>query len=429
VRAIVVSAQPALALTIGTQLPGCDAHQVSSIDAVIDLTDDDAVVVLDLGGSEEASRWLGALRDAGVAGGVVVVDDVPSEALDDATVHLPRPFSFQALSEAFVSLAPTFMPTSPDRFGSEDDEAAGSGRPASPPEGPEADEAAGPLEPDATPPPPLNVQRRHETPPTARGVVEPSADIGDRSDRSDERASPAWSATGEPLPPVPRSAPGPTGGPGETDRRRLLPRLQRPQRGEQAQRTPPPGEGVAPSIQERVAAGRSAARALEQVVAEVPVVVDVDLCAKVLLDEVCEHLQVGAAAIALRVLGADMEVVASTSPQVGAAGHLVLDHPFVRAVVRQGGGLLLAPTDSVRGLLAGVPLSHWPVLLGVTLPEGDEVEGVVLVGHSEPEDPSELDRLFPIVREGADLLLLAASLARLPRPTLPEARLPRSWER
>jgi hypothetical protein len=426
VKAIVVSSQPALALTIGTQLPGCDAHQVSSIDAVIDLTDDDAIVVLDLGASEEASGWLEALRDAGVGAGVVVVDDVPSEALDDATVHLPRPFSFQALSDAFVSLAPTFTPTSPDRFGSEDDEAAGSGRPASPPEGPEADEAAGPLEPDATPAPTLNVQRHHEAPPTARGVVEPSADIGDRTDRSDERAPPAWSATGEPVPPVPRSDPGPTGGPGATDRRRRLPRLQR------GEGMPPPvrsSEPVAPSMQERVAAGWSAARTLEQVVAEVPVVVDVYLCAEVLLDEVCEQLRVGAAAIALRVLGADMEVVASTRPLVGAAGHLVRDHPFLRAVVRQGGGLLLAPTDSLRGLLAGVPVSHWPVLLGVTLPEGDEVEGVVLVGHSEPADPSELDRLFPIVREGADLLLLAASLARLPRPRLPDARLPRSWER
>jgi hypothetical protein len=428
VRAIVVSSQPALALTIGTQLPGCDAHQVSSIDAVIDLTEDDAIVVLDLGASEEASGWLEALRDAGVGAGVVVLDDVPSEALDDATVHLPRPFSFQALSEAFVSLTPTFVPTSPDRFGREDDEAAGSGRPASPPEGPEADEAAGPLEPDATPAPPLNVQRHHEAPPTARGVVEPS-DIDDRTDRSDQRAPPAWSATGEPVSPVPRSDPGPTGGPEETDRRRLLPRLQRPQRGEGTPPTVRSSEPVAPSMQERVAAGWSAARTLEQVVAEVPVVVDVYLCAEVLLDEVCEQLRVEAAAIALRVLGADMEVVASTRPLVGAAGHLVRDHPFVRAVVRQGGGLLLAPTDSVRGLLAGVPVSHWPVLLGVTLPEGDEVEGVVLVGHSEPADPSELDRLFPIVREGADLLLLAASLARLPRPRLPDARLPRSWER
>jgi hypothetical protein len=426
VRAIVVSSQPALVLSLATQLQGCDAHPASSVDAVIDLTGDDAVVLLDLGSSEAAARWLEDLRGAGVDLGVVVVDDVPPDALDSATLHLPRPFSIEALSTAFASLTDAPPPTA---IG-----AAGSGNAGDESEAPVALRADVPGEELRVEPAAEGTRPRvsgggaggaGETPGDA-ALVEPVASAN------------APDATGSGRPP-PSSAsplasfarPSLAGGPEAPEKQRgRLSRRLRTTEGEQASDARSPSD-PALTIQERVAAGLSASLTLEEVLAHVTVVTDVALCASVLLDEVAENLRVGAAAIAVRVLGVDLEVMAATGAQVGAgSGHLAPDHPFIRAVVRQGGGVLLAPTDSVRGLLAGVPVSHWPVLLAVTLPEGDEVEGLVLVGQPTPADPDELDRLAAIVTEGSDLLRLAASFARLPRPAIPEQRQPpRSWER
>jgi hypothetical protein len=173
----------------------------------------------------------------------------------------------------------------------------------------------------------------------------------------------------------------------------------------------------AASFASRIREGLVAARQLEGLLGDLAVLADVAQCGKALLEEVNVRMTVGGSAVALRDTGNDLQIVATAADAKGVNdGHLTTDHPFVRAVESHGGALLLSPTDEVRGLLAGVPLSQWPVLVAATIPGDGQLEGIVLLGQPLPADPTDVDRLYAIVSDAGDMLRLAAILRRLPRP-------------
>jgi hypothetical protein len=173
----------------------------------------------------------------------------------------------------------------------------------------------------------------------------------------------------------------------------------------------------AASFASRIREGHRAALQLEHLLNDFTVLADVAQCGKALLEEIDVRMTVGGSAVALRGVGTDLQVIATAADAQGVNdGHLTTDHPFVRAIERRGGALLLAPTDDVRGMLAGVPLSHWPVLIAATVPGDGQPDGIVLVGQPGPADPTDVDRLYAIVDDAADVLRLAAVLRRLPHP-------------
>jgi hypothetical protein len=186
----------------------------------------------------------------------------------------------------------------------------------------------------------------------------------------------------------------------------------------------------AASLPARIRQGLVAAELLEELLDDLAVLADVARCGKALLEEIGSRMTVGASAVALRRKGSDLQIVATAATSEGVNdGHLTTDHPFVRAVEARGGALLLAPTDEVRGMLAGVPLSHWPVLVAATIPGEGQPDGVVLVGQPAPADPTDVDRLYSIVRDAADMLRLAAVLRRLPHPNDEHLNFLHTWMR
>jgi hypothetical protein len=186
----------------------------------------------------------------------------------------------------------------------------------------------------------------------------------------------------------------------------------------------------AASFPARIRQGLVAAEQLEELLGDLAVLADVAQCGKALLEEIGSRMTVGASAVALRRKGSDLQIVATAATSEGVNdGHLTTDHPFVRAVEARGGALLLAPTDEVRGMLAGVPLSHWPVLVAATVPGEGQPDGVVLVGQPAPADPTDVDRLYSIVRDAADMLRLAAVLRRLPHPNDEHLNFLHTWMR
>jgi hypothetical protein len=204
-----------------------------------------------------------------------------------------------------------------------------------------------------------------------------------------------------------------------------------------ASATTPGGEAVrdvgpsnATSFAARIRDGLAAAHRLEELLGDLAVLADVAECGKALLEEVNERMNVGGSAVALRGIGNDLQIVATAADAQGVNdGHLTTDHPFVRATESRGGALLIAPTDEVRGLLAGVPLSQWPVLVAATIPGDGQPDGIVLVGQPPPADPTDVDRLYAIVSDAADMLRLAAILRRLPHPNDEHLSFLHSWMR
>jgi hypothetical protein len=177
------------------------------------------------------------------------------------------------------------------------------------------------------------------------------------------------------------------------------------------------GAPNAASFAARIREGHRAALQLEDLLNDFSVLADVAQCGKALLEEIDVRMTVGGSAVALRGVGTDLQVIATAADAQGVNdGHLTTDHPFVGAIERRGGALLLSPTDDVRGMLAGVPLSHWPVLVAATIPGDGQPDGIVLVGQPGPADPTDVDRLYAIVDDAADVLRLAAVLRRLPHP-------------
>jgi hypothetical protein len=186
----------------------------------------------------------------------------------------------------------------------------------------------------------------------------------------------------------------------------------------------------AASFASRIREGLVAAHQLEGLLGDLAVLADVAQCGKALLEEINVRMNVGGSAVALRGTGDDLQIVATAADSQGVNdGHLTPDHPFVRAVESRGGAMLLSPTDEVRGLLAGVPLSHWPVLIAATIPGDGQPDGLVLVGQPPPADPTDVDRLYAIVNDAADLLRLAASLRRLPHPNDEHLNFLHTWMR
>jgi hypothetical protein len=331
-RTIVVSSQPALALTLSAQLPVLDARPATTIDAVIDLTTDDAVVLIDAGSASDAERWLRTLRNAGIAGGVVVLDEVGSELLDAATVFLPRPFSLDQLEVALRAAATG--PFEPSRV-----------------------EGGQPMEAATVP----------------SELPEEQPELGE--DRFDDEDQTRASTGSEAL----------------------------------------------------VAAGLLALADLEHLLEEMPVIADPGACGRALLEEL-EPLQGCAAALAMRATGDQLEIVAASGDHGGlGSGHLDVNHPYVRAIVEVGGAMRIDSTDEARWLLAGVPYSHWPALLGVIIADGGGPEALVLIGCSRQKDDDELTRLVALVVEASPILRLAAGLQRLGPAAAPHYR--RSWER
>jgi hypothetical protein len=186
----------------------------------------------------------------------------------------------------------------------------------------------------------------------------------------------------------------------------------------------------AASFAKRLREGLAAAHQLEELLSDHAVLADVAQCGKALLEEVNARMIVGGSAVALRGTGNDLQIVATAADAQGVNdGHITTDHPFVRAAESRGGALLLAPTDEVRGLLAGIPVSHWPVLLAATIAGDGQPDGIVLVGQPPPGDPTDVDRLYEIVSDAADLLRLAAILRRLPHPNDEHLNFLHTWMR
>jgi hypothetical protein len=193
-----------------------------------------------------------------------------------------------------------------------------------------------------------------------------------------------------------------------------------------------PDEGPlnAASFAVRIREGLVAAHKLEELLGDLAVLADVAQCGKALLEEINDRMSVGGSAVALRGTGNDLQIVATAADAHGVNdGHLTTDHPLVRAAESRGGALLITPTDEVRGLLAGVPLSQWPVLVAATIPGDGQSDGIVLVGQPPPADPTDVDRLYGIVSDAADMLRLAAILRRLPHPNDEHLSFLHSWMR
>ena len=368
-RAIIVSAHPALALALSSQMPGLEARSASSPSTVGELVGDDGLVVLDLGSTRETADWLDQIRGLGVDNGIVIVD-APSVQAEGLITHLSRPFSVADLAAVFETTIGA--QTEQRRTGSElaviVDVDAG-----------RIEAERGSVSSDVPPPAPLV---------TAAAQAPPPPPLERPADPQRARRS---------------SAP--------TRRRRTLAADALGRSGS----VPADDRGPDPDLP--VTRGLAAAETLEQLLADLSTVGSVARCGAALLEELSAAMPVGSSAVAMRGRAGDLELVAAGGQVVGVhVDHLAVDHPFVRAVERRGGALLLSPTDDARGFLAGVPASHWPVLLAATITSEERLDGIVLIGREEPAEPADLDRFYGIVQRSGDLLRLAASIRRLPRP-------------
>ena len=461
-RVIVVSEQPALALALGAQLPGCDARSAASIDAVIDLTSDEAAVVLDVGSEEARERWMGDLRQQGLHRRTVVIGDAPGEdpggsglrdaqdaAADDGVLRLHRPFSFADLATALAQAASAGEPLGEEQPGSDAHPDTHEEAPAPREESEEAvdpaseaplsadDIAEAPPEPggapDAAPPPaeprvapvaaPQPAEPRSEPPAPSEGHEE--ADVA----HGEPEATAVDAAPGEPevtaVDPAPAAddvLPASDGGPvareDETpasahgDRPPLFDRLFRTRR-----EAPPSGDvgpaGASDAVQEQVLRAAGAVHALEGAFEQVPALADPSACARAVVAEIGEAFPEGAARVLLRAEDQLDDVAATGLHRELTRGALALDHPFLGAVRRGDGALLLVPTDEARGLLAGVPLSSWPALFAVEVTHEGATEALVLMGAPETASPQQLRQLTAVVEGAGVLLRFAAALRRL----------------
>ena len=384
---IIASGHPTLALALSTQMPGLEARSASSPSTVNDLIGDDALVLLDLGSVQETTDWIDQLRGWGVDNGIVVVD-APSAQAEGLVTHLSRPFSVSDLATAFettleeqadrrraASQHVDIIDVGTEAIQSEREFVSGDG--GSPP-----------------PPPP--------SPAMMHGAEGPASLAGERP--TERQRSRRFS--------------------GSTSRRRTR------RVGVPGSPEPEPARDRETDTGTAVRRGLEAAGTLERLLADVSALSSVADCGTVLLDEIAADMPVGSSAVAMRGRAGDLELVAAGGKVIGVhVDHLALDHPFVRAVERKGGALVLSPTDEARGSLAGVPASHWPVLLAATITGEGQLDGIVLVGRDEPADLDDLERLCSIVEQSGDLLRLAASIRRLPRPDGAHLDYLHSWMR
>ena len=384
-RVIIVSGHPTLALALSTQMPGLEARSASSPSTVKDLVGDDELVLLDLGSPKETIDWLDQLRGWGIDNGIVIID-APSVPAEGLVTHLSRPFSVADMATAFETTLEEQAERRRAAVRQVDivdvrTEQVQSER-----------EFVGGVPPR---PPPLS-------PAMLDGAEGPAAAAVER--RIERPRSRRFSGS---------------------DRRRRTRRVDVPGRPE-----PEPARDREPDTGNAVRRGLEAAGTLERLLADVSALSSVADCGKVLLDEIAADMPVGSSVVAMRGRAGDLELVAAGGKVIGVhVDHLALDHPFVRAVERRGGALVLSPTDEARGSLAGVPASHWPVLLAATITGEGQLDGIVLVGRDEPADLDDLERLCRIVERSVDLLRLAASIRRLPRPDAAHLEYLHSWMR
>jgi hypothetical protein len=456
VRAVVVSPEPALTLMVGARLPRCETHAASSIERVIDLTGDDAVVLLDLGTGEEAADWLIRLRAAGVSAGVVVVDDVPPDVLDDATLHLPRPFTSEQLAQAFVWLQD--RPGGNDPPGDNGVETAASARGRADTGGdvgteqlfagdprPDDDVAGGTrpsvrvLDPDE----PSEDRDRMSELPDVVSNDEPSeseereervpvaTEVGTRVEHPDPSEAPEREPPTDLLPDEHLVVdPGWQQEEQSASERRSLRRWLRPTRTAEPSTEAPDPPTPPPSLHDAIHDALSEALHLEELLLAVPIVARPRDCGEVVLQEISTVVPGGAACLLLRERSGELEVIATHGERPSQAlTRMPLDHPLLADLVSREGGWRVLGTEAHRSVVAGVPLSHWPVLLAVAVPIGGPVEGLVVCGRPDADDDEAMQRVADIVVESSDLLRLVAALQRLPHHDFDLPDFTRSWQR
>ena len=387
-KLVVASEHQPLSLALQTQMPGYETRGASSVATALSLADPDAIILIDLGATRGA-EWVEQLRDSGLENAIVLIDAVEAELVAaPPIVHLVRPFSLEQLVGALQTASRdsgSNQAVDPSNACGEPTEVVG----ASVGEETADEVSAAPSEQIAT----------QQTP-------------GDEDDGIGAAPPPSPSATSSVL------------------KRRRPGIVTQWLRRTASARAASPEEHLVVDGHERVRRGLAAALVLEALLNDLSIISDVAACGQLLLEEIREVIPVGSSAVALRGAGGDLELVAAGGTRAGATdGHLALMHPFVRAVESQGGTLLLSPTDSVRGMLAGVPMSHWPTLLAVTIPGQHQLDGIVLVGHQDPPAADDIDRLSAAVAEASDLLRLTAILRRLPRPDGAQMEFLHSWMR
>ncbi len=178
----------------------------------------------------------------------------------------------------------------------------------------------------------------------------------------------------------------------------------------------------------RLRSGIEAGRQLDTLLRDVPALTDVAASGQLILDEVKAELAVGSAALAVVGEGGELEVIAGEGLTPGeAVTRVSADHPFLRRVRREGGALMVSPTDDIRGLLSGLPASRWPTLIAATVVIDDRIEALVLVGQEGEGNPADVRRLGDLTDESAHLLALIGIIRRLPRSHIEEQVLLRSW--
>jgi hypothetical protein len=454
VDVVVVSAQPALLIALGSQVPNCTPRSAATIEEAVELAAGaDALVLLDVGSEDTTAVWLEGLRERGITEGIVLID-APSSASQWSAPQLERPFSVSELAAALLTarvpheddLAANETPSGTSRAATSDGASqsiAGSGDDQAEQPDPPATEA-GPLADEASTRTALDGDREPQEPPRP-------LDDGETSGVEDEGATDGLDQRGqldsqrptrpdgpEPQPlregpkdSAPSSSPRDAGevepSPAVREAHRLLSRLRHFVR---AHRQNPKNPDVSPEppFEGRIRDGLSAALGLEQLIADLDFLTDVAACSEALLDEIHGSIAVNSSAVALRSRDDDLQVVSTAGGHAGiAGGRIDLDHPLITLIAERGGTVLIAPTDQARGFLAGVPMSNWPALLAVGIPGEAAADGLVLVGRQDEPPLADLRRLADTVASSATLLRLAAAIWRLRGPEPDESRFTHSW--